>query len=149
MSIYAQPPKKPNSPQPTKQAIDIVVEFSDELLLETSGLRGALPTLSLNNGGEALLVAGTGTREWIFSYDFVGDNGTEISALDVANNSFTAINCTGECRASNWNGATADLMVSHVSFRLALVFFSLAFCFPFRTVEPALTGSYLATSLEY
>ncbi|CAN0141163.1 unnamed protein product, partial [Laminaria digitata] len=61
------------------QAIDITVEFSDELLLETSGVRGALPTLLLSNGGEATIVGGTGTREWLFSYEFTGeDNGTDV-----------------------------------------------------------------------
>lgn len=94
------------------QVVSITVEFSDELLLETSSVRGALPTLSLSNGGEATIVEGTGTREWLFSYDFTGeDNGTDIAVLDIANDSTSAINCTAGCRASNWNGATANLSV--------------------------------------
>ncbi|CAM9243696.1 unnamed protein product, partial [Ectocarpus sp. 8 AP-2014] len=103
------------------QVIDISVEFSDELLLETSGLRsGTLPTIPLNNGGEAQVVAGTGTREWLFSYTFlaatttggVNGNDSDVAVLDIANDSFpfpAIINCTGGCRASNWNGATANL----------------------------------------
>lgn len=97
------------------QAIGITVEFSDEVLLETSGVRGALPTLSLSNGGKATIVGGTGTREWVFSYDFTGDNetGADTSVLDIANDysNPATINCTAGCRASNWNGATANLSV--------------------------------------
>ena len=94
------------------QVVGITVEFSDELLLETSGVHGALPTLSLSNGGAAAIVGGTGTREWLFSYDFTGeDNGTDMSVLHIANDSVTAINCTEGCRASNWNGAKANLSV--------------------------------------
>lgn len=108
--------------------IDITVEFSDELLLETSGIRsgssGTLPTIALNNGGEAELVGGTGTRDWQFSYTFsaaaasgtgsFGGDDNDVSVLDFANSSFpfpAAINCTGGCRASNWNGASANLSV--------------------------------------
>ncbi|CAM9102436.1 unnamed protein product [Scytosiphon promiscuus] len=108
------------------QVIDIAVEFSDELLLETSGTRssssGTLPTIYLNNGGEAELVGGTGTREWLFSYTFLGaaaagtegssGNESDVPVLDIANGSFpypAAINCTDGCRAPNWNGVIANL----------------------------------------
>lgn len=98
------------------QVIDITVKFSDELLLETSGVRESLPTLSLNNGGEAILTSGTGTTDWIFSYEFPGGNGTAVPTLDVANTSArsrdSAINCTDSCRAANWNGARANMSVS-------------------------------------
>lgn len=91
--------------------IDITVEFSDELLLDTSG-GGALPTLPLNNGGEAKLVGGTGTREWLFSYTFPETAGAGVAVLDIADGSIPAmVACTGGCRASNWNGVTADLSV--------------------------------------
>lgn len=102
--------------------IDIIVEFSDELLLETSGLT-RLPTLPLNNGGEAVVVGGTGTREWLFSYAFLGsageeENGSDVSVLDIANDSLSfpgmTVNCTVGCRASNWNGVAANLSVGGV-----------------------------------
>ena len=99
------------APLPPNQSISITVEFSDELLLSTSGRPDALPTISLNNGDEAVLVGGTGTRWWFFSYDFKGDDGTDVPVLDIANDSLTAINCTSGCRAWNWNGAPADLSV--------------------------------------
>lgn len=94
-----------------EQKVDISLKFSDELFLETSGARGALPTLSLNNGGEAVLVAGTGTSVWLFSYVYAMDAGTEVDILDVAN-ATSLVNCTGGCRAYNLNGVTADLSVS-------------------------------------
>lgn len=74
-------------------------------------MRGALPTLSLSNGGEAEIVGGTGTKKWRFSYTFLGEHGFNTAALDVANNTSSAINCTSGCRASNWNGNTANLSV--------------------------------------
>lgn len=106
----------------TNQVIDITVQFADEVvLLDASSVRGALPTLSLNNGGEATLTGGTETAEWFFSYEYTGTYGTAVSNLDVANFSETltlAINCTVECRAVNRDGATVDLSVrrfwSHV-----------------------------------
>lgn len=120
--IYSSLPKSNQSswPRPAHscfggKVIDVTVEFSDELFLETSGARGPLPTLSLNNGGEAVLVGGTGSSQWLFSYDFLGGNGTAVSLLDVANYSETsplAINCTAGCRAANWNGAEGNLSVS-------------------------------------
>lgn len=92
--------------------IDITVTFSDELLLDTSG-GDTLPTLPLNNGGEAELVGGTGTREWLFSYTFPeAAAGSGVVVLDIADGSNPAmIDCTGDCRASNWNGVEADLSV--------------------------------------
>lgn len=94
--------------------IDITVEFSDELLLATSGSgTGALPKLALNNGGDAELVGGTGTREWLFSYTVPMDAaGSAVSVLDIASGSPATVTCTGGCVASNWNGDTADLSVS-------------------------------------
>lgn len=99
------------------QVIDITVQFSDELLLETSGLT-QLPTLPLNNGGEAVVVGGTGTRAWLFSYAFLGsagdESGSAVSVLDIANDSLFSpamVNCTEGCRASNWNGGAANLSV--------------------------------------
>lgn len=91
--------------------IDVTVEFSDEMLLDLSS-GGTLPTLPLNNGGEAELVGGTGTREWLFSYTFPEDAAaaSAVAILDIADDP-VAIDCTGGCRASNWNGVTADLTV--------------------------------------
>eukprot|EP00752_Nemacystus_decipiens_P003960 g3626.t1 len=93
------------------QVIDITVEFSDELLLDTSS-GTTLPTLPLNNGGVAELVGGTGTREWVFSYIFPEDTAAAtasgVAVLDIAD-APVAIDCTGVCRAANWNGVTADL----------------------------------------
>lgn len=106
--------------------IDILVHFSDELLLETSGLRGALPTLSLNNGGEAVLVEGTGTKTWLFSYEYPGGSETTESWLDVANESEhsakTTLNCTVGCRAANWNGERANLSVSSMLLEMTGLF---------------------------
>lgn len=94
--------------------VDITVEFSDELLLDTSA-GDALPTLPLNNGGEAELVGGTGTREWLFSYTFPEEAAAAaasgVAVLDIADVVSVMIDCTGDCRASNWNGETADLSV--------------------------------------
>lgn len=103
--------------------IDITVEFSDELLLDTSG-GDTLPTLPLNNGGEAELVGGTGTREWLFSYTFpeeaVAAAAGAVAVLDIADDSVpVTIGCTGDCRASNWNGVTADLSVRNVFLSLS------------------------------
>lgn len=128
--VFATPPQKNKTNENTiviNQVIDITVEFSDELLLETSssGLT-RLPTLPLNNGGEAVVVGGTGTREWLFSYAFLGagdygyESGGDVSVLDIANDSFpfpAMVNCTGGCRASNWNGVTANLSVRGYSIR--------------------------------
>lgn len=58
-----------------------------------------------------MLVKGTGTREWLFSYDFLGNDGTDVLLLDILKDSFAAINCQQECRAWNWNGAAVDLSV--------------------------------------
>lgn len=93
--------------------IDVTVTFSDELLLDTSS-GNVLPTLPLNNGGEAELVGGTGSREWLFSYTFPEDAAaaaaSAVAVLDIADVPVT-IDCTGGCRAENWNGEAADLSV--------------------------------------
>lgn len=104
---------KPPNNGLTRQVIDITVSFSDELLLETSGSgTDALPKLTLNNGDEAELVGGTGTREWLFSYTVPEDAaGSEVSVLDVAAGSPATVTCTGDCIAANWNGDVADLSV--------------------------------------
>lgn len=54
---------------------------------------------------------GTGTREWLFSYDFLGNNMSDIVLLDIEKDPFAAINCEQECRAWNWNGAAVNLSV--------------------------------------
>lgn len=98
--------------------IDITVKFSDELMLDTSS-GNTLPTLPLNNGGVAELVGGTGTQEWLFSYTFPEDAAAAaasgVAVLDIANDPVT-IACTVGCRASNWNGVTADLTVRQPTF---------------------------------
>lgn len=104
----------PNPLPNNHQVIDITVEFSDELLLDTSS-GNTLPTLPLNNGGVAELVGGTGTREWMFSYTFPEDAtaaaASGVGVLDIAAGVPVMIDCTGGCRAANWNGVTADLTV--------------------------------------
>ncbi len=104
---------KPRNNGLTRQVIDITVLFSDELLLESSGSgTDAFPKLTLNNGGEAELVGGTGTREWLFSYTVPEDAaGSDVSVLDVAAGS-PAVICAVNCVAANWNGVSANLLVS-------------------------------------